>query len=154
MKTIISLGFVLLIAAAGWAEQRPNIIFVLADDLGWSDLGVQGSTYYETPHIDRLASQGMRWNRYHNCQNCTPTRAALLSGQYAARTPRTSPALIGSVYRGSGDVTVRPFAATSVSAHPGIASSRLASRETASSGSSGHICPSRYINPMYRGDVR
>jgi arylsulfatase A-like enzyme len=86
MKTIISLGFVLLVAAVGWAEQRPNIIFVLADDLGWTDLGVQGSTYYETPHVDRLASQGMRWTRYHNCQNCTPTRAALLSGQYGART--------------------------------------------------------------------
>jgi arylsulfatase A-like enzyme len=42
--------------------------------------------YYETPHIDRLAAGGVRFTNYHNCQNCQPTRAALLSGQYAART--------------------------------------------------------------------
>ncbi|MHB8903177.1 MAG: sulfatase [Thermoguttaceae bacterium] len=68
------------------AERGPNIVFVLADDLGWTDLAVQGSKYYETPNIDRLASQGMRLTCYHNCQNCAPTRAALMSGQYGART--------------------------------------------------------------------
>lgn len=67
-------------------RKGPNIIFILADDLGWTDLGVQGSTYYETPNIDRLAAQGMRLTRYHNCQNCQPTRAALMTGQYGART--------------------------------------------------------------------
>ena len=67
-------------------SRQPNIVFILADDLGWTDLGVQGSKYYETPHIDRLAAQGMRLTCYHNCQNCTPTRAALISGQYGART--------------------------------------------------------------------
>lgn len=68
------------------AARAPNIVFILADDLGWTDLGVQGSRYYETPNIDSLASQGMRLTCYHNCQNCTPTRAALMSGQQGART--------------------------------------------------------------------
>ena len=69
------------------AEGRPpNIVFVLADDLGYTDLACFGSKYYETPNIDRLASQGMKLTNHHHCQNCAPTRAALLSGQYGART--------------------------------------------------------------------
>ena len=68
------------------ADRPPNVIFVLADDLGWTDLGAFGSKYYETPNIDRLAAQGMRLTNHHHCQNCTPTRSALLSGQYGART--------------------------------------------------------------------
>lgn len=75
-----------LIASAFAVEQRPNIVYILADDLGWTDTAVYGSKYYETPNIDRLAAQGMRFANYHNCQNCAPTRAALMSGQYAART--------------------------------------------------------------------
>ena len=71
---------------AAEAPPKPNIVFVLADDLGWTDLAVQGSKYYETPNIDRLAAQGMRFTRFHNCQNCQPTRAALMTGQYGART--------------------------------------------------------------------
>lgn len=67
-------------------ERKPNIVFILADDLGWTDTGAYGSKYYETPHIDALAQQGTRFTAYHNCQNCQPTRAALMSGQYAART--------------------------------------------------------------------
>ena len=78
------------------AERRPNIVFILADDLGWTDLAVQGSKYYETPNIDRLASQGMRLNCYHNCQNCAPTRAALMSGQYG---PRTGVYTVGGIDR-------------------------------------------------------
>jgi arylsulfatase A-like enzyme len=70
--------------AAG--PRRPNVIFIMADDLGWTDLACFGSGYYETPNIDRLASQGVRFTSHHHCQNCTPTRAALMSGQYGART--------------------------------------------------------------------
>jgi arylsulfatase A-like enzyme len=65
---------------------RPNIVFIMADDLGYTDLACYGSRYYETPHIDRLASEGVKLLSYHHCQNCTPTRAALMSGQYPART--------------------------------------------------------------------
>jgi arylsulfatase A-like enzyme len=68
------------------ADRPPNIVFVLADDLGWTDVGCFGSKYYETPNLDRLASQGMRLTNHHHCQNCAPTRSALLSGQYGART--------------------------------------------------------------------
>lgn len=73
-------------SAAEAAPRQPNIVFIMADDLGYTDLGCFGSRYYETPHIDRLASQGLRLLSHHHCQNCTPTRAALLSGQYGART--------------------------------------------------------------------
>jgi arylsulfatase A-like enzyme len=66
--------------------ERPNIVFILADDLGYTDLACFGSKYYETPNIDRLAAQGMKLTNHHHCQNCTPTRAALMSGQYGART--------------------------------------------------------------------
>jgi len=77
------------LAAAGWAAEtarRPNIVFIMADDLGYTDVACFGSKYYETPNIDRLASQGLRLLSHHHCQNCTPTRAALMSGQYGART--------------------------------------------------------------------
>ena len=78
-----------LLAAPAWAGEaarRPNIVFIMADDLGYTDVACFGSKYYETPNIDRLASQGMRLLSHHHCQNCTPTRAALMSGQYGART--------------------------------------------------------------------
>ena len=78
--------------------ERPNIVFILADDLGWTDLGCQGSRYYETPHLDRLASVGMRFpNAYAAAPNCAPTRAALMSGQWA---PRTGVYTVGSSARG------------------------------------------------------
>lgn len=67
-------------------QGKPNIVFIFIDDLGWKDLGYMGSTYYETPNIDRLAKQGMIFtNAYANAANCAPTRASLLSGQYTPR---------------------------------------------------------------------
>jgi arylsulfatase A-like enzyme len=82
---------------AGAAERKPNIVFILADDLGWTDVGCMGTKYYETPAIDRLAREGLRLTSYVNCQNCAPTRAALMSGQYA---PRTGIYTVGSFERG------------------------------------------------------
>lgn len=68
------------------AAKQPNIILFLIDDLGWKDLGCQGSTYYRTPHIDRLANEGARFtNAYAACAVCSPTRAAILTGKYPAR---------------------------------------------------------------------
>ncbi|MBI5687899.1 MAG: sulfatase [Verrucomicrobia bacterium] len=100
MKNLITRVTVLLLGmtnlALAGAASKPNIIFILADDLGWTDLGVQGSKYYESPNIDRLASQGVRLTNYHHCQNCTPTRAALMSGQYA---PRTGVYTVGGIGR-------------------------------------------------------
>ncbi len=65
---------------------RPNIIFILIDDLGWRDLGCYGSPFYETPHIDKLASEGMLFtDAYAACPVCSPTRASILTGKYPAR---------------------------------------------------------------------
>jgi arylsulfatase A len=64
----------------------PNIILMLIDDMGWMDLGCYGSKYYETPHIDRLAQDGMRFTQaYSACTVCSPTRAAVLTGKSPAR---------------------------------------------------------------------
>ncbi len=64
----------------------PNVVLVLVDDLGWTDVGCMGSTYYETPNIDHLALQGMRFtNAYAACAVCSPTRAAVMTGRYPAR---------------------------------------------------------------------
>ncbi|HHN72451.1 MAG TPA: sulfatase, partial [Thermopetrobacter sp.] len=68
-------------------ESRPNFVVFLIDDLGWTDLGVQGSDLYQTPNIDRLAAEGVRFtNAYAACTVCSPTRAALMTGMYPART--------------------------------------------------------------------
>ena len=67
-------------------QQQPNILFILADDLGWSDLQCTGSRYYESPHIDRIARQGVRFTQgYAACQVSSPSRASILTGKFAAR---------------------------------------------------------------------
>lgn len=66
--------------------QRPNIVLLYADDLGWTDLGVQGSDFYETPHLDQLASESVVFtNAYANAANCAPSRACLMTGLYPPR---------------------------------------------------------------------
>ena len=66
--------------------QRPNIIFILADDLGWAELGCYGNTFNETPNLDKLAAQGtMFTDAYASAPVCSPYRAALMTGQYPAR---------------------------------------------------------------------
>lgn len=64
-------------------DSRPNIVFILADDLGWADLGVYGQTDYETPYLDQLAGQGVRFTQaYANSAVCSATRFALITGRY------------------------------------------------------------------------
>ena len=78
------------VAAAQENKTPPNIVFILVDDLGWSDLGCYGSTFYETPNIDRLAATGMRFtNAYAACPVCSPTRASIMTGKYPARLATT-----------------------------------------------------------------
>ena len=73
-------------AEAAKPASKPNILFILADDLGWTDGGCFGSNFYETPNIDRLATQGMRFtDNYSACTVCSPSRAAIITGQYPAR---------------------------------------------------------------------
>lgn len=70
-----------------WASGRPNILLILADDLGYSDLGCYGSEI-ETPNLDRLAAGGLRFTQFYNTARCWPTRGALLSGYYAQQIRR------------------------------------------------------------------
>ncbi len=80
-------------------SNRPNIIFILLDDMGWKDLSCYGSTFYETPHIDRLAQGGMTFtDAYAACPVCSPSRASILSGKYPARVGVTD--WIGAHSRG------------------------------------------------------
>lgn len=73
-------------SAGAQATAKPNVILILVDDLGWSDLGCYGSTFCETPNTDRLADQGMRFtDAYAAAPVCSPTRAALLTGRYPLR---------------------------------------------------------------------
>jgi arylsulfatase A-like enzyme len=89
------LGSGLPVAACGGgrsrpASNRPNFVFFLVDDLGWRDLGCFGSTFYETPNVDRLATQGMRFrDAYAACPVCSPTRASIMTGKFPARLQTT-----------------------------------------------------------------
>ena len=83
---IASLLFLIALASRASAADKPNVIFFFIDDLGWTDLGFMGSEYYETPNIDRLASEGMVFtDAYANAPNCAPSRACLMSCQYGPR---------------------------------------------------------------------
>ncbi|MBV6644640.1 MAG: sulfatase [Cyclobacteriaceae bacterium] len=105
MKRLVYL-IITLSAVQSWAQRsttissadQPNILFILADDFGWKDAGFNGSQFFETPNLDRLASEGMFFtNAYANAPNCAPSRAAILSGQYA---PRTGVYTVGDSERG------------------------------------------------------
>jgi len=66
---------------------RPNIVVILADDLGWTDLSAYGSTFYETPNLDKLAAKGVLFTQnYATCSVCSPTRASLMTGKYPVKT--------------------------------------------------------------------
>lgn len=81
-----------LAQAAGQSTERPNIVFILADDLGWRDVGYMGSTFHRTPHIDALAARGMTFSQAYTANPlCSPTRASILTGQYPARLGITAP---------------------------------------------------------------
>ena len=68
------------------AAPKPNVVFFLVDDLGWRDVACYGSSFYETPHVDQLAREGVRFTQaYAACHVCSPTRASLLTGKYPAR---------------------------------------------------------------------
>ncbi len=71
---------------------RPNIVFVLADDLGWADVGYNGAKFYETPNIDSISDLGMRFSdAYPGASNCMPSRAILMTGTYITRTQMWTP---------------------------------------------------------------
>ena len=83
MKKLLVLFAALL---AFFAQAKPNIVFYFIDDLGWTDVSFMGSKYYETPHVDQLSKEGMKFmSAYANAPNCAPSRACLMSGQYGPR---------------------------------------------------------------------
>ena len=92
LLSVLAFGLCGWLAVGEAAQPKPNIIFILADDLGWADVSGGhttyggGSDFYETPNVSRLASEGMCFSSAYVCQNCVPTRAAILSGQYPTRT--------------------------------------------------------------------
>jgi len=80
MKLILPL---LTLLPLGLLASQPNVVFILVDDLGARDLTNEGSTFYETPNIDRIAKEGMKFTRgYASCQVCSPSRASILTGKY------------------------------------------------------------------------
>lgn len=84
------------------AKRKPNFVFIFIDDMGWRDLGYMDNRYYETPRIDKLASEGVVFtSAYSNAPNCAPTRACLISGQY---TPRHGIYTVGTSERGAANM--------------------------------------------------
>src|SRR5438046_1125858 len=80
-----------LACAPALAQERPNIILIYTDDLGYGDVSSYGATALKTPNIDRLAKEGVRFTDGHSAAaTCTPSRYALLTGEYAWRRPGTS----------------------------------------------------------------
>lgn len=97
-KLVSCLIGVVLTHTTSLAEAPHNIVLIYADDLGWKDVGYNGSDFYETPHIDRLAKEGMVFHHgYAGAGNCAPSRACLLSGTY---TPRHHVYAVGRTDRG------------------------------------------------------
>lgn len=76
----------ILIVGSARGADRPNVILIMADDLGTEALGCYGSALYSTPHLDRMAAEGMRFNNAYATPLCTPTRVMIMSGLYPNRT--------------------------------------------------------------------
>jgi arylsulfatase A-like enzyme len=105
MRTPLAPAMLLLVMVSGIVSQQaasaapPNILFIFLDDFGWRDTSYMGSDFYETPHLDKLASEGMVFTDAYSCAaNCAPARACLLSGQY---TPRHQVYNVGTGPRGN-----------------------------------------------------
>ena len=86
LLTGLALTCMLFAAETRANSEKTNVVLILIDDLGWKDVGCYGSNYYQTPNIDRLANEGMRFtDGYAACNVCSPTRAAIMTGKYPAR---------------------------------------------------------------------
>src|SRR5262245_22492238 len=83
----LALPLLMIAGAARASEQaaKPNIVYILADDLGWKDVGFHGSPDIRTPNLDKLAAEGARLEQFYTQPMCTPTRAALMTGRYPLR---------------------------------------------------------------------
>ena len=91
LRAILAVLGVLVCHSSAWgqssaAPRRPNIVLIMADDMGHGDLGVHGNPIIRTPHLDRLAKQSVRFKNFYVSPVCSPTRASLLTGRYHYRT--------------------------------------------------------------------
>lgn len=86
LRPICLLSLVLIFVSSLFADKQPNIIFILADDLGWQDVGFMGSQYFETPHLDSLAEDSLVLENAFMYPTCSPSRAAILTGKQSFRT--------------------------------------------------------------------
>lgn len=78
------------ITALAQEDKKPNVVFILVDDYGWMDVGIYGSSFYETPNIDRLAKSGVKFNNAYTASPvCSPTRASIMTGKYPSKTYHT-----------------------------------------------------------------
>ncbi len=91
MRHLPSIIFACLFSFSLWAAKpSTNFVFLLVDDMGWADIGANGSRFHETPHIDKLAASGMRFTQgYAACPVCSPTRASILTGKHPVRVDIT-----------------------------------------------------------------
>ena len=91
MRYLPSIIFACLFSFSLWAAKpSTNFVFLLVDDMGWADIGANGSRFHETPHIDKLAASGMRFTQgYAACPVCSPTRASILTGKHPVRVDIT-----------------------------------------------------------------
>jgi len=87
MKQLFKFLFVFsVVLGCNSNNSRPNVIFILVDDLGWNDLGYSGSAFYETPNIDKLSKESFQFtNAYAASPVCSPTRASIMTGKYPTR---------------------------------------------------------------------
>ena len=85
MRALVSV-LLALVCLVSSAAPKPNIVFILADDLGFAELGCNGSDRYKTPNIDALAKSGVRFTRFYTAPLCGPSRALILTGRYGFRS--------------------------------------------------------------------
>lgn len=91
MKSLSGIIPLLLLGGGSYAQDKPNIVFILADDMGWKDLACYGNRFIETPNIDALAQNGIRFTQaYAACPVSSPTRASIMTGKYPARLHLTN----------------------------------------------------------------
>ena len=85
---VLGLGMLACFCGMGEAAEKPNVIVIMADDLGFGDVSYNGARGVKTPHIDRLAARGLQFSQgYCSASTCTPTRFSFLTGMYAFRQP-------------------------------------------------------------------
>jgi arylsulfatase A-like enzyme len=104
-KRIFLLAAMVLICGNLSAATKPNIVLIIADDLGWADVGFNGAKFYETPNIDRVCAAGMNFtSSYPGAANCMPSRSCIMTGMYTPRTQMWTPGM-----RAKGEVAYMKF---------------------------------------------